>query len=320
VKISKELKVGVFMVVAITVLYLGFNYLKGIDFFSSNDKYYAIYENVDGLNASNPVFINGFTVGRVSNIRLLQKNSGKILVEIDINGDIIIGDSAVATLNSDFLGNKSILLTPGDISNPKQPGDTLLARLDKGIADILAESAQPVANNLEATIKKINAILDNLNGNGEKINRMMDNFEKTPIILNSTIVKTQEDIQKLSETYTKVGEELNKTLAQARPMLRNISQFTDSLKRLELQKTLNNVNEAVAGLNEAINHFTKNEGTLGRLINEDSLYVNLNRAILNFDSLANHFDEVPKDYFSPLGRKKEKIQKRREKEKAAREQ
>jgi len=315
VKVSKELKVGVFMLVAITVLYLGFNYLKGIDFFSSNDKYYAVYENVDGLNTSNPVYINGFAVGRVSQIKLLQKNTGKILVEIDITGDIIIGDSAVATLNSDFLGNKSILLTPGDISNPKKPGDTLLARLDKGIADILAESAQPVANNLEATIKKINAILDNLYGNGDKINRMMDKFEKTPVLLNSTIVQTRRDLGKLTETYTTVGAELNKTLAQARPMLRNINQFTDSLKRLELKKTLAEVNKAVSNLNVAIDHFTKNEGTLGRLINEDSLYVNLNRAILNFDSLANHFDEVPKDYFSPLGRKKEKIQRRREKEK-----
>lgn len=314
-KISKELKVGMFMVFTIAILYLGFNYLKGIDFFSSNDKYYAVYENIDGLNTSNPVYINGFAVGRVSDIKLLQKSTGKVLVELDIDGEIVIGDSAVATLNSDFLGNKSITLTPGHLERPKKAGDTLIARLDKGIADILAESAQPVANNLEATIKKINAILDNLSGNGDKINRMMDKFEKTPVLLNSTIVETRSDIQKLTETYNTVGAELNKTLQQARPMLANINQFTDSLKRLELQKTLDRVNKTVDDLSIAIAHFSKNEGTLGRLINEDSLYVNLNRAILNFDTLANHFDEVPKDYFSPLGRKKEKIQRRREKEK-----
>ncbi|MTI19652.1 MCE family protein, partial [Fulvivirga sp. RKSG066] len=268
-RISKELKVGLFMVVTISVLYLGFNYLKGIDFFSSNDKYFAIYENVDGLNASNPVYINGFAVGRVSQIRLLQRNSGKILVEIDISGDVIIGDSAVATLNSDFLGNKSILLYPGNIQKPLTPGDTILARLDKGIADILAESAQPVANNLEATIKKINTILDNLNGNSEKINRMMDSFEKTPVLLNSTIVKTRRNLDELTATYTTVGGELNKTLAQTRPVLSNLNQFTDSLKRLELQKTLNEVNKAVASLNSAIESFSTSDGTLGKLLNED---------------------------------------------------
>lgn len=304
------------MVAAITILYLGFNYLKGIDFFSSNDKYYAIYDNVDGLNASNPVLINGFAVGKVSEIRLLQGQSGQVLVELDINGDIIIGDSAVVTLTGDFLGNKSILLDPGNIDIPKQPGDTLISRLDRGIADILAESAQPVANSLESTIKKINAILDNLSGNGEKINRLFDKFEQTPVLLNSTIVQTRENLGQLTDTYNKVGGELNLTLAQVRPVLRNMNQFTDSLKRLELQKTLNEVNKAVANLNTAIEHFTKNEGTLGRLLNEDSLYVNLNNAILNFDSLANHIDEVPKDYFSPLGRKKEKIKRRREKEKS----
>ena len=310
-KISKELKVGVFMMFSIAILYLGFNYLKGVDFFSSNTKYYAIYSNVDGLTPSNPVFINGFVVGRVSRINLLQNYNDKVLVEMDVDGEIVLGDSATAKLNSDFLGNKSILLSTGNVSKPINPGDTLIAVLDKGIADILAESAQPVANNLEATIKKINSILDNLNGNSEKINRMMDGFERTPVVLNATIVDVKQRLGSINDTFDEVGNQLNSTLAEAKPMLSNLTQFSDSLKRLELNKTVRQANEAMASLNETIKKFSENDGTLGKLINEDSLYNNLNNTVQSLDELIIHLDTQPKDFLSPFGRKKSKIEKNR---------
>ncbi|MBL3656537.1 MlaD family protein [Fulvivirga sediminis] len=313
-KVSKELKVGVFMVFSIAILYLGFNYLKGQDFFSSNNKYYAIYENVDGLSVSNPVLVNGFAVGRVSRINLLQNHDDQILVEMDISGDIVLGDSATAKLNSDFLGNKSILLSTGNAKKLHEPGDTILAVLDKGIADILAESAQPVANNLEATIKKINAILDNLNGNSEKINRMMDGFEKTPVILNATIADVKQKLGSINTTFDQVGGELNTTLKQTQPLLSNLTVFSDSLKRLELNHTVDQANKALTNLNEAIEHFSNNEGTLGKLINEDSLYNNLNNTFETLDQLLIHLDTQPKDFFSPFGRKKSKIERNRNKE------
>ncbi|ELR72711.1 hypothetical protein C900_01090 [Fulvivirga imtechensis AK7] len=312
-KVSKELKVGLFMVFSIAILYLGFNYLKGIDFFSSNDKYYAIYENVDGLNVSNPVYINGFIVGRVSDITLRQDKENQIVVELDISGNIVLGDTATATLTGDFLGNKSILLSTGDISSPIKPGDTLIAVLDRGIADILAQSAQPVANSLEVTIKKINTILDNLSGNSDKINRMMDRFEKTPVLLNTTIVETKNNLEEITATFNKVGEELNTTLRAARPVLKNMTTFSDSLKALELNKTIRETNEAIAKLQNAIDHFTQSEGTLGRLLKDDSLYVNMNNAILNLDTLLNHFDQNPRHFFSPLGKSPKKISKERQK-------
>lgn len=312
-RVSKELKVGLFMVASIAILYLGFNYLKGIDFFSTSDKYYAIYENVDGLNVSNPVYVNGFIVGRVSDITLLQTQKNRILVELDISGDIVLGDSATATLTGDFLGNKSILLSTGDISEPLPQGDTLIAVLDRGIADILAQSAQPVANSLEVTIKKINAILDNLSGNSDKINRMMDRLEKTPVLLNTTIAETKENLEEITATFNQVGLELTTTLKAARPVLRNATTFTDSLKALELNKTIRETNQAIVKLQGAIDHFTQTEGTLGRLLKDDSLYVNLNNAVLNLDTLINHFDQNPKHFLSPLGKNPKKIRKERRK-------
>ena len=101
---SNEVKVGIIGVVGLVFFYLGSNFLKGIDFFSPVNKYYAVYENVDGLIVANPVIVNGYTVGRVSNIRILQNQENRILVTMDIDEDLIIGNNQKATLSSnDFL-------------------------------------------------------------------------------------------------------------------------------------------------------------------------------------------------------------------------
>lgn len=312
-KISKELKVGLFMVSGIAILYLGFNYLKGEDFFSSNDKYYAIYQNVDGLNVSNPIMINGFSVGRVSKISLLQNDANKVLVELDISSDIVLGDSAKATLNSDFLGNKSIAIFTGDISKPLKGGDTLIAVLDRGIADILAESAQPVANNLEATIKKINQVLDQLGGTGGRIDSILIDFKSASAELKPTIVGTRRNLDSVMSSYNSLAIELKGTLSKVNPILNNFQSLTDSLKAVELNKTVKSANKALEQLTVAIEHFSTSEGTLGKLINEDSLYVNLNKAVENLDKLLIHFNNNPKHFLSPLGKSKKKIERDRRK-------
>ena len=105
---SKEFKVGLIALVTGALLYYGFNYLKGVDFFSPTNKYYVIYETVDGLNRSNPVIINGLTVGRVSRIRLLQNGENLIMVELDIDETIILGDSTVASLTNTLHPHKEV--------------------------------------------------------------------------------------------------------------------------------------------------------------------------------------------------------------------
>jgi phospholipid/cholesterol/gamma-HCH transport system substrate-binding protein len=319
VRISKEVKVGLFMTFSIVLLYFGFNYLKGIDFFSKTSKYYAVYNNVAGLAVSNPVFVNGFAVGRVSDIKILQDRGNQVIIEIDINSQIRLGDSTKSVLKSDLLGSKSIELYIGRISKVLLPGDTLIAELDKGIAEIFAESAQPVANNLESTIKKINAILDNLTGNSDKLNQLMIGFYETPILVNETIRNTNRNIDALSASVRGTTDRLNSTLSSTEPIIQNLKITTDSIKQLELRKTLLQIQTTITTLNATLEGFQRTEGTIGKLLNEDSLYMNINETMLSLDELINHMNSNPKHFFAPFGKSSKRIQRnlRKEEEQAA---
>lgn len=141
----------------------------------------------------------------------------------------------------------------------------------------------------------------------------MDSFEKTPVLLNATIADARYDLNKITESFNELSAKMNSTLSASEPMLNNLAVFTDSLKRLELNKTIQEANLAIANLNKAVEQFSQNKGTLGKLINDDSLYVNLNNAAENLDRLLIHLDTRPKDFFSPFGRNTDKIERRRKK-------
>ena len=305
--ISKEVKVGLFMVVSLVLLYLGFNYLKGIDFFSSTNKYYAVYQNVDKLMPSNQVYINGYAVGRVSYIKFEQQRN-RVVVEMEIDSDIVLGDSTTALLNGDILGTKFIQLNVGDLANPIKPKDTVRSEVAKGIADFLAENAAPVADNLQSTLRKLNTILDNLGRNSEKLDVIFDEFKSTPRLLNKTLSNTNSKIDTLTTHLSAVTNNVNEALDQLKPTLANFKTFSDSLKSVELNATLSKAQVAMTNLNETLLKLNKKDNTVGRLMNEDSLYVNLNKLLLSLDELSKHMNENPKHFFSPLGKSRSKIQ------------
>lgn len=308
-KISKEVKVGLFMVVSLVLLYLGFNYLKGIDFMSSTKKYYAVYANVDKLMPSNQVYINGYAVGRVSRIQFQQQRN-RVVVEMEINSDIILGDSTVALLNGDILGTKFIQLDVKNIENPLKPKDTVRSEVAKGIADFLTE---PVAD-LQTTLRKLNNILDNLGRNSEKLDGIFSDFSATPKILNRTINNAGGKLDSIATGITSVTTNVNRTLDKLQPSLTNFKSFSDSLKSVELNKTLTKAQQALTKLNETLTRMGKGDNTMSKLMTEDTLYVNLNKLLLSLDSLSKHLNENPKHFMAPLGKSRAKIQRDLEKQ------
>jgi phospholipid/cholesterol/gamma-HCH transport system substrate-binding protein len=312
-KFSKEIKVGLFMVVSLVLLYLGLNYLKGIDFFSSRNVYYAFYENVDKLASSNLVYVNGYSVGRVSDITY-QQSRNRVLVELEIDSDLILNDSSVAILNGDILGTKFIQLNVGTSSNTLKPKDTVKAEIAKGIQDFLEENAAPVASNLQTTLGKFNTLLDNLSTNSNKLNELIDNLQRTSRSVNGTVLNANDKITAISGNIKSVTDNLNGALTDLKPAIKNFKEFSDSLKVLELNQTLSKAQESLVKLNSTLTNLNSGENTMSKLLTEDSLYVNLNNLMQTLDTLARHLNENPKHFFGPLGQSRRKIQRDLEKQ------
>jgi phospholipid/cholesterol/gamma-HCH transport system substrate-binding protein len=301
-KLSKELKVGLFMVVTITLLYFGFNFLKGIDFFATSNKYFVVYQNVDKLTESNQVFLNGYAVGRVSHIQIEQRKN-RVLVELDINSDIVLTDSTVALLTGELLGGRFIQLNvhPGARLEPK---DTIRSDVAKGVMDF----AEPVATNLQTTLKNLNTILDALARNTKRLDTIFIRFQTTPALLNRTLNTANSNIGELSTTFKDVAANLNGTLTELKPTLSNFKTLSDSLKVIELNGTINKAQTSLTRLNETLSKLSNGDNTASKLLTEDSLYVNLNRLLQSVDSLANHFNQNPKHFLAPLGKSQKKIE------------
>jgi len=307
--VSKEFKVGLIAIVAGIILYLGFNFLKGIDFFSPIKKYYALYDNVDGLIVSNPVIVNGYSVGRVSRISILQDKEYKILVEMDVDQNLVLGDSTTATLaNSDFLGSKAIILDIGDISTPLLDGDTVISVVDKGLSELL-ESARPITDNLSITIRRINEILLGMQGSGEKINTTLDELNGTLGGVNRLIAKNEASITNAISEFNLTMTEVKKRIEALDPIINKSGETLDKINALELEQTLRDVSVLLSSMNETVTSINDGQGTVGKIMTDDELYNNLNRAMLSLDSLLVHFNQYPKHFMAPLGKSHKKVQK-----------
>jgi len=307
-KLSKELKVGLFMVVTISLLYVGFDFLKGKDFFSTSIKYFVVYENVDELTESNQVFLNGYAVGLVSDIKIEQQKN-RVIVELDINSDIIITDSSTALLNGRLLGGRYIQLDvkPGKKLKAK---DTLRSEVAKGMLDFAA----PVATNMQVTLANLNTILEALARNTARLDTIFIRLQTTPALLNRTLASANSNIDQLGTTFKDVAANLNGTLTELRPTLSNFKTLSDSLKVIQLNGTITKAQQSLAKLNETLAQLSKGDNTASKLLTEDSLYVNLNRLLQSVDSLADHFDKNPKHFLAPLGKSQKKIERDRKKQ------
>jgi phospholipid/cholesterol/gamma-HCH transport system substrate-binding protein len=240
----------------------------------------------------------------VSNIQFEQQKN-RVVVEMEINSDIILGDSTVALLNGDILGTKFIQLDVGSIANPLKAKDTVRSQIAKGIADFLTE---PVAD-LQSTLRKLNFILDNLGRNSNKLDEIFDGFKETPVLLNRTLRKANGTMDTVNHSISQVAVSAKRTLEKLEPTIANFKTFSDTLKSVQIGETLRKTQQSLTKLNETLGRLSKGDNTMSKLMTEDTLYVNLNKLLISLDSLSKHFNENPKHFMAPLGKSRRKIEK-----------
>lgn len=303
-KISKEAKVGGLAVLALAIFYIGFNFLKGIDFFSSTNTYHAIYEEVDGLTVSNKVMLSGLSVGRVSEIEILQEQNNKIKVYFDIREDIALGEGSVAQLSTDLLGTQTVVLIPKDRNNPLGDGGELTGTVESSLTEQIQEQAYPVLKNLDSVALHINEILENINQNENNINAIISDIRTSTAAL-SEISSKQREITQLIDNFKKISASLSDDEDGLGALMGKANTIADSLKALQLNSVVQRLDSSLMNVNTLLAEMHDGEGTVDKLLDNDSLYVNLNNTAESLDKLLIDFRENPKRYvhFSLFGGK-----------------
>ncbi len=304
---SKEFRIGLIAIVAGVLLYYGFNYLKGTDIFAKTNRYFVEYDNTDGLTEGSVVKTKGVQIGRVSNV-LFQPQKGNVLVELSIQENIELGDSTIAELTSDgLLGGKAIIIYRKTHKAALEPGSQLIAKVDKGLSEML-ESAKPITDNIQVTIRRINEILLGMEGFGESLKSAVGNMDT--VLMDIRFVLEQND-NKVEQAISKIDTiitDLGKSLKPLEATMKNLEVFSDSLKDTEFKATVASTNQLLKNINQTLDSLKNENGTIGRLMTDDSLYNTLNKTMLDLDKLIIHFNNYPKDFMGPLGRKHKKLE------------
>jgi phospholipid/cholesterol/gamma-HCH transport system substrate-binding protein len=312
-KISNETKIGILSVVGLAILILGFSYLKGNDVFSRSNKFYAIYRNVEGLTLSKPILVNGFQIGHVSNMTL-QTESGFTIVEFKVDPKYPIPANTLARLEStDLLGSKAIIFELGNSRELAENKDTLRA----DIQGSLAQSLQPVQRKAEILMEKVDSSL-------AAINKILNpefqrNVDRSFLSIANSLQTLEGTTKKIDRLVGAQSGHINAIMTNAEALtagLRvstgrlnattaNFEKLSNDLANSNIKQTLDNANKTMADLQTTVAKINNGQGSLGLLLNDDTMYKNLNAASGNLNNLFIDLKAHPKRYvsFSVFGRK-----------------
>ena len=315
-KISNETKVGSLTAIAIVLLILGFNFLKGKNLTTKTMRFYAVFGNIQGLATSNAVMINGKQVGTV-----YSTDGGtdmrRIVVGINMNQPVNIPDNSVAVIAPSLLGTTAFEIKLGSSNAYKQNGDTLATIASNGMFDEALQKVDPVLMQVKNAVRSLDSVLMTVNGvfdpnTKSNIRSMMENLNRTTATLAissaslQTLLNTQTGaLAKTLDNVSAFTGGLKNNNAKIDQTLTNLEATSAKLSRLEIEKTLTSLDVTVTELKNTIAKVNSDKGTLGLLINDTKLYNNLNATSNKLNVLLDDVRVNPKRYvnISVFGRK-----------------
>jgi phospholipid/cholesterol/gamma-HCH transport system substrate-binding protein len=318
VKLSKEAKVGIVTTIAIACFIYGFSFLKGKNFFSSQRKFYAVYNDIDGLVEANPLLINGFRVGMVGDIQFAGDNSGKVLVTLVVNNDINIPKNSIArVVSSDLLGSKAIQLILGNAKNYAQTNDTLVSDQEDNLKAAVNKTIAPLQKKAEGLIASIDSVMvvvqqvfnesarQNLAKSFESIKGAITSLETTSFRLDTLVASEKSKISNILSKINHLATTLDNNSDKLANVIQNFSNISDSIAQSNLKQAINNADVALNQAATIMTKINKGEGTMGMLVNNDSLYRKLDKSSEDLDKLLKDLRINPERYvhISVFGRK-----------------
>ena len=309
--LSKELRIGMLVVISIVVLVWGINYLKGSNLFDSSRTLYALYGNIGGLQEGSSITVNGFKVGVVKKISLLTDKNYSLLVALSIEDNINIPSNSVSKIvNEDIMGSKGISLVLGDSNINAEQGDTLASDMDRSLKEEVNKQILPLKNKAEQLIGSIDSIVTVITSvlskdARESLTKSLVSLDNTFTTMSQTMTKVNKIVDQNDERISSIIKNLEANNDEITNILKNFSEFSDDIAKSNIKTTL-------ASLNEISKKISDSEGSLGMFINDKDLYLNLEKSSKELEALIKDIKLNPKRYvgFSVLGGKSKSYKKK----------
>ena len=284
--ISKEIKIGIATIISLTLLYIGVNYLKGVNLFKPANYFYVSCTNVKDISISTPVFVEGFKIGLVRSIEYDYSSVNKITLEISLDKGMKINKGSYVEIGSTLLSGAELNIMLNNYSGEYlKPGETLEGRIKGGMMTSVEEEILPMVAGM---LPKIDSILTGLQAlvSNTALAESLNNLEKTTKQLETSSIQLNSFMRK---DIPGLFSSLNETTT-------NLSTFSNNLNKLELEQSINSLNSTLGNINTLTYKLNAKDNSLGLLLNDSLLYNNLNRTVENASGLLFDVKQNPKKY------------------------
>lgn len=292
-KISKEVKTAILVILGIVFLIYGINYLKGINLLDSNNTYYTEFD-YNGLTEASPVTIKGNTIGKIKNIKY-DVNSGKTRVAFTVDKEITFSKNSKARLyETGLMGGNALAIILANDGETAQDGDLLASEVETGLVKSLTGNFSDLSSGFDTTLKSADSLLIGLS---DLVEDESDNGLKSAIAeLNETLKSFKKLSNSFDDLVTKNEEGLTSVISNFDSISQDLASLSSDLKKAELSKTINDLDETLVSVNTLLTNLENGEGSLGLLLKDDKLYNNLEVATFQLKELLQDFKLNPSRY------------------------
>lgn len=294
---TKEVKIALVAIVGLVVLFYGLNFLKGLSIFSSEKIYYIKFKDVSGLSQSSPIYANGFRVGVVKEVIFDYSNPESVKVAVNVDKQLNMPEGTSAEIVSDVLGNVQVNLLIGDNKGRQlEPGAVIEGEINEGALG----QVKKMIPTIEKILPKLDSIMTNLN----------------VLLTDPAVAQSLHNVETVTANLTTSTRQLNMLMGQlnrdvpamtqrAGRLMDNANMVAENLTKVDVEQTMRKVNATLDNVQQFTEQLNSNNGSLGLLMRDQSLYKNLNSTMQSADSLLINLRENPKRYvhFSLFGRK-----------------
>ncbi len=308
-KFSREFTIGFLFIFATVVLVWGFNFLKSKNLFYKEKVLFAVYQNVDGLEPSGPVFINGVKVGQVSRVYFDPSLNGNIIVKMLFSEPFPIPSNSTARIFSkDLMGSKAVEIQLGTGPEIAETGDTLMTSVETSLKDAVNQQILPLKLKAEDLLSSLDTMVvaiqgvfnkdirDDLTASIKSIRSTMSNLENTTQNLDTFVTLQSGRLSSIIYNIDMITKNLNNNSGEINRIIDNLAMVSDTLARADIAGVFRNVDNAVSNLADVVEKIDKGDGSLSLLIRDDRLYKELEKSATELNLLLEDIRVNPKRY------------------------